>query len=173
LPSQRSAFPPLQSARRDAETERASETNKGHGRIEKRTIEVTASLADYLQSDWVGCEQVFRLTRERKINDVVESEVIVGITSLNREEAGPHELLRLIRDHWGIENGLHYVRDCTFREDASRIRKGSAPEVMASLRNIIIYLLNRLGHRSAAGATRHYVCHPNDSLNVLLHPIPK
>jgi predicted transposase YbfD/YdcC len=170
-PSQRPAFPPLQAARREAEIERASETDKGHGRIEKRAIEVTSSLAEYLKSDWAGCEQVFRLSRERKIGEKVETEVIVGITSLSREQAGPKQLLKLTRAHWGIENGLHGVRDGTLREDASRIRKGSGPEVMAALRNIVIFIFNRLGHKSAAAATRHYVCHPSESLKLLSFPI--
>lgn len=114
---------------------------------------------------------MFRLTRERKTGAKVETEVVSGITSLPRERAGAKELLGLIRDHWGIENGLHGVRDGTLREDASRIRKGSAPEVMAILRNIIIFLFKRLGHRNAAAATRHYVCHPEKSLEILSTPI--
>jgi len=128
-------------------------------------------LAEYLGSDWPGCEQVFRLTRVRKIGEEVETEVMLGITSLPRERAGAKALLRLIRAHWGIENGLHGVRDGTLREDASRIRKGSGPEVMAALRNIVIFLFQRFGHKSAAAATRHYVCNPEESLKVLSTPI--
>jgi predicted transposase YbfD/YdcC len=132
---------------------------------------VTSSLAGYLESDWPGCAQVFRLSRERKIGEKVESEVVLGITSLSREQAGPKRLLKLIRAHWGIENGLHGVRDGTLGEDASRVRKGSAAEVMAALRNIAIFLFDRLGHKNAAAATRHYVCHPEESLKVLSFPI--
>ena len=69
-----------------------------------------------------------------------------------------------------MEIELHGVREGTLREDASRIRKGSAAEVMAVLRNIIILLFHRLGHKSAAFATRHYVCHPQESLNALCFP---
>lgn len=82
----------------------------------------------------------------RKTGEKVETEVISGITSLPRERAGAKALLGLIRDHWGIENGLHGVRDGTLREDASRIRRGAAPEVMAALRNIIVFVFKRLGH---------------------------
>jgi hypothetical protein len=64
---------------------RASENDKGHGRIEKRAIEVTSALGEYRQSDWAGCAQVFRLTRERRTGEKVESQVILGITSLDRE----------------------------------------------------------------------------------------
>jgi hypothetical protein len=114
---------------------------------------------------------VYRLRRERRIREEVEIEVVLGITSLTRERAGATALLGLTRGHWGIENGLHGVRDGTLREDASRIRKGSATQVMAVLRNIAVFLFRRLGHKSAASATRHYVCHPEKSLEILSTPI--
>jgi predicted transposase YbfD/YdcC len=113
---------------------------------------------------------VFRLTRVRKTGAKVETEVVLGITSLPPERAGAKELLGLIRSHWGIENGLHGVRDGTLEEDASRIRRGAAPQVMAALRNTVVFLFHRLGHKSAAAATRHYVCHPEKSLEVLSTP---
>jgi predicted transposase YbfD/YdcC len=128
---------------------------------------VTASLGAYLGSDWPGCAQVFRLTRVRKVGGKVEAETVSGITSLPRERAGAKALLGLIRSHWGIENGLHGVRDGTLREDASRIRKGTAAETMAVLRNLIVFVFGRSGHKSAAAAARHYVCHPEKSLAIL------
>jgi predicted transposase YbfD/YdcC len=132
---------------------------------------VTSSLGDYLGEDWPGCAQVYRLTRVRKSGAKVETEVVLGITSLPRERADAGRLLDLTRGHWGIENGLHGVRDGTLREDASRIRKGSGPQVMAVVRNIVVFLFKRLGHKSAAAATRHYVCHPEKALKVLSTPI--
>ena len=132
---------------------------------------MTSSLGEYLGSDWPGCAQVFRLERQRRIGKKVETEVVLGITSLPRERAGAEVLLGLNRGHWGIENGLHGVRDGTLREDASRIRKGAAAQTMAVLRNIVVFLFHRLGHKSAAAATRHYVCHPAESLEVLSTPI--
>ena len=115
--------------------------------------------------------QVFRLTRERKTGEKVETEAMHGIASLPRELAGARELLELTRGHWGIENGLHGVRDGTLREDASRIRRGSATQVMAIVRNIVIFVFNQRGYRSAAAATRHYVCHPHETLEILSRPI--
>ena len=114
---------------------------------------------------------MFRLTRERKTGEKVETEVVHGIASLPRERAGASELLQLTRGHWGIENGLHGVRDGTLREDASRIRRGSATQVMAIVRNIVIFVFNQQGYRSAAAATRHYVCHPHETLEILSRPI--
>ena len=114
---------------------------------------------------------MFRLTRVRKTGMKVETEVVHGISSLPRERAGAKELLEATRGHWGIENGLHGVRDGTLREDASRIRKGSATQVMAVVRNIVIFLFNRRGHTNAAAATRHYVCQPHESLDLVSMPI--
>jgi predicted transposase YbfD/YdcC len=88
-------------------------------------------------------------------------------------KTGAKALLGLTRGHWGIENGLHGVRDGTLREDASRIRKGSAAQVMAVIRNIVIFLFKRAGHENAAAATRHYVCHPMETLKFLSTPIPE
>lgn len=145
--------------------------DKGHGRIEKRTLEVTDWLAEYLQDDWPECHQVFRLERERRFEGKVELEVVYGITSLPRERGGARTLLATTRGHWGIENGLHGVRDGTLREDASRVRKGSAPQVMAALRNIAVFLFERSGLTSAAAATRYYVCNPDRALELVSMPV--
>lgn len=128
---------------------------------------MTTWLADYLGSDWPGCSRVFRLERERRSGGEVEREVVFGITSLPRERAGAVELNRLIRAHWGIENGLHNRRDGTLREDASRVRKGAGSQVMAALRNLVIYLRPRSGKANLAAATRHHMCHPEKSLEIL------
>jgi predicted transposase YbfD/YdcC len=64
-----------------------------------------------------------------------------------------------VRKHWGIENGLHGRRDETFRQDASRVRKGAGVQVMAVLRYVIIYLCSFVDKPSLAAATRHFLCH--------------
>jgi predicted transposase YbfD/YdcC len=76
-------------------------------------------------------------------------EVVYLITSLSPQQASPERLLALNRGHWEIENRLHWVRDVTFGEDLSQIRKGAGPRLMAILRNLAISLL-RL-YRKAAG----------------------
>lgn len=144
--------------------------DKGHGRVEVRSLEVTTWLAGYLGSDWPGCRQVFRLERQRRCGGGVEVEVAFGITSLPRERAGAAELLGLTRAHWGIENGLHNRRDGTLREDAGRVRKGSGPQVMAIVRNLAIYLRRLTGMASLAAATRHHMCHPEKSVELLSTP---
>ena len=76
------------------------------------------------------------------------------ITSAPRSAAGAAELLDGVRGHWSIENGSHYVRDVTFGEDASRIRKGSGPQVMAAVRNATIGFLRSTGVINIAAALR-------------------
>jgi hypothetical protein len=144
--------------------------DKGHGRVEVRSLEVTTWLADYLDPDWPGCRQVFRLERERRCGGKTEVEVVFGITSLPRERAGASELLSLTRAHWGIENGLHFRRDGALREDAGRARRGAGPQVMAIVRNIVIYLRRLSGKASLAAATRHHMCHPEKSVELLSTP---
>jgi hypothetical protein len=68
-----------------------------------------------------------------------------GTTVCPFQQASPARLADLIRGHWGIENGLHWVRDVTFAEDASQVRTGSAPQIMAALRNLVIGVLSRAG----------------------------
>jgi hypothetical protein len=63
-------------------------------------------------------------------------------------------LLKVWREHWHIENKLHLVRDVTFDEDRSTVRKGHIPQVMAALRNLAISLLRLLGATNIASACR-------------------
>jgi predicted transposase YbfD/YdcC len=99
-----------------------------------------------LHQKWEGMKQGFEITRERTKGGVTTVEVGYGITSLSEREADATRLLGLIRGHWQIENGLHYVRDVTMGEDQSRVREGSAPQVMAALRNAVIFLVAREAH---------------------------
>jgi predicted transposase YbfD/YdcC len=106
------------------------------------------------RQDWAGLALGFELTRERTEGGETTVEVAYGITSLHKEEADARRLLGLVRGHWGIENGSHYRRDVTMGEDASRTRKGSAPEVMAALRNAVIHVLSDVAAPSLASAMR-------------------
>jgi predicted transposase YbfD/YdcC len=129
---------------------------KSHGRIESRAITVSGELKGY--SDWPGLEQVFRLERKRvEYRDGnQETEVVYGLTSLSREEALPERLLALTRAYWGIENGLHRRRDVTFEEDSTRLTRGKAGRVMASINNLVISLLRLSGHTNLAAARRQW-----------------
>lgn len=79
-----------------------------------------------------------RIERTRERAGGTSREVAYAITSLLPEQADPDTLLALWRDHWHIENRLHWRRDVTLREDRSAIRSGASPRAMAALRNTLL-----------------------------------
>ena len=83
-------------------------------------------------------------------------ETVLAVTALTPAQAGPDFLLARNRDHWGIENGLHYRRDVTLGEDAAQLRAGQSPRLFASIGNTVTSVLNRAGHRNHAAARRSY-----------------
>jgi len=119
-----------------------SDTSKGHGRLEKRTLTCSSLLKGY--SNFPHLEQVFKL--ETQVTSLATGEetthVRYGVTSLSAKRASPHELLTLVRQHWAIESGLHYRRDVTMGEDRIHARTGHAAHVHAILNNALIGLLH-------------------------------
>jgi predicted transposase YbfD/YdcC len=150
--------------------------NYGHGRLEKRTIQTSSMLNDFL--DWPGVGQVYRL--ERKFDWVRQGKVFkssceieYGITSLTNVAASPTQILLFRRMHWGVETGLHYRRDVTFREDATRMTIGAAGRILATVHNLVIGLIKRAGHYNTAKARRHFDGHIAEAFALLLtakHP---
>lgn len=141
----------------------ATTVTKGHGRIEKRTLLTSTQLNDYV--DWPALAQVFRLeTIIHFANGKQTKQVTYGLTSLSPEEAHPTRLLALIRQYWGIESGLHYRRDVTLREDATRLRVGSAAQNMAALNNLVIHLALSHGKGNLPKILRHFDAKPADAL---------
>lgn len=145
-----------------------TKVSKGHGRIETRTIYVSTLLNEYLE--WPHVAQVFRLERYRwhKCYKGKTREIVYGLTDLGKDQALPKHLLKLTRKYWGIENGLHYRRDVTLREDATRITKGHAGRNMAILNNLVIGLCLRRGYSNVAQARRRFCAHPNLALQLIL-----
>jgi len=148
-----------------------STVNKGHGRIERRTLETSTMLNDYL--DWPGLAQVYRLERQftwlRQGQVTKRScETEYGITSLSRPQASPADLLQHRRKHWFIETGLHYRRDVTFKEDATRSTKGAAGRILATIHNLVIALIKRAGYTNAAKARRWYAGHLAQAFALLI-----
>lgn len=139
---------------------------KGHGRIETRRLEVTASIAEHLAPAWSGLAQVCRLTRQRIVRGKQSTETVYAITSLSADLAGAADLLALSRQHWGIENCLHYVRDVTYREDQTRSNTGHAPQVLAALRNTALTMLRRLGFKPVEGI-EHFAEHRQQAIDVI------
>ncbi len=92
--------------------------DKGHGRLEVRTLRSSTLLNNYL--DFPHCGQVFKIVRERTqlTTGTTSTETVYGITSLTPEQADPKRfLLALSREHWSIENRSQYVRDMVYDED--------------------------------------------------------
>lgn len=131
-------------------------TDKGHGRIEVRSIWTSEELNEYLEFPYV--RQVFLVRREvtHLGKNKQSSETAYGITSLTPDKADPARMLELNRGQWSIENRLHWVRDVTFDEDRSQIRSGNGPRVMASLRNLAISMLRICGATNIAKTIRWF-----------------
>ena len=130
---------------------------------------MSSQLKDYL--DWPYLEQVFKLERRfvsHKTGEIHE-QIVYGFTSLSREEIAPHKLLGMTRSYWGIENGLHYRRDVTLREDYTRMTKGRAGQAMACLNNLIPgILLSKKKYRTIPTARRYFSAHPDKALDLFL-----
>ena len=120
---------------------------------------------DYL--DWPDVGQVFEVERVRVLKGKSEIQVVYGITSLDRQRSDARDLLRRVRGHWGIENGLHYVRDETLGEDRCRVRTGHGAQVLAALRNSVVHLLGGVQASSKAAATRRFAAHPKEAISLL------
>jgi len=128
--------------------------------VERRTIQLTDELLGETSFPYLG--GAFRI--ERHVTDLdganPRTEVVHGVTSrpvpadATARAAEGAAVLRLVRGHWTIENGLHHVRDMAYDEDRSRVRKGNGPRVMATLRNLAISLLRLAGATSIKKALR-------------------
>jgi predicted transposase YbfD/YdcC len=128
------------------------EQDRGHGRTERRTLRV-APAGDSL---FPGARQVFRLRRDTGDLDGqrTRKEIVYGIVSMPAELAGPAQLNHYAREHWCVENRLHWTRDVTFREDHSQQRTGAAPRALASFRNLTLNTYRLAGRANTAHARR-------------------
>jgi len=113
-------------------------------------------------------KQICRIERQRTIKGRTTLEIVCAITSLCRRDAPAGKLLRVSRQHWHIENKLHYVRDVALGEDACRVRSGSAPQLLAGIRNLVIGLLQRAGVPNKTAALRRHAAKPWEALKLLL-----
>ena len=148
-----------------------------HGnRVEERVLRTSTALNEIYGDDlWPGLGQVLQIKRTITDKDTgrITSETAYAITSLSPARATPRQLLVAWREHWHIENKLHWVRDVTFDEDHSTVRSGRIPQVMAALRNTAIGLLRLLGATNIARACRRYAAQPQLVLAALTSPLPR
>lgn len=125
----------------------ATDYDKGHGRIETRTCFVSNNV-EWLHKEhknWKTIQSIIRIDSMREVTvratKKITQETRYYISSLKKPT--PQVALRAIRDHWGIENTLHWTLDMSFNEDYSRIRKENAPQVMAILRHVALNILQQ------------------------------
>jgi predicted transposase YbfD/YdcC len=146
----------------------AQTVDRGHGRTEKRTLTASCFLNDYVE--WPGLAQVFRLERQVIIpaSGEIRHDVSYGLTSLPPETGPPELLLAYTRGYWGIENGLHYRRDRTMREDATRMSHPKLAQAMAVINNLVIGLVKWRGFSNLAAARRFYSAFTEDAVELLL-----
>jgi predicted transposase YbfD/YdcC len=122
----------------------AKEVKKGHGRIDVRECWVTSD-PEYLVSvgqakKWTNLQSLVMIVRKRIIDGAETIKTRFYISSLG---ADARRILKATRQHWSIENGLHWVLDIAFNEDRSRVRKDHAPANLAVLRHMAVNLLKQ------------------------------
>ena len=126
-----------------------AEYNKG--RLELRITKVSDRIRDMVSDGWIGLSQVVEVERVVYNKGRKSTELSYYISS---KQCNALYYSELIRSHWGIENGLHWVKDVDFSEDRSKIRTGNAPQNMSLIRNISINLFRLNGHKQLASAQR-------------------
>jgi hypothetical protein len=153
-----------------------ADAKAAHGRKERREVWVLwdpevaayAGSAGTVGKPWPHLQQIYWIRRERTIKGKTTVEVGYGITSLGPREAKAGRILKWVREYWGIENRLHWVRDVTLDEDRSQVRSGAAPQVCAGLRNLGIALLRRIGTTNIAAKLRTFSARPRAAVDLVL-----
>lgn len=150
----------------------AETTHKRHGRIEIRrcwVIDDPVAFEHIRHYDgWTDLRTIVRVERERRLPDKVERETAYYISSL---EPYAHQILDATRQHWGVENSLHWVLDVTFREDEARIRKENSPHNFAVLRHIALNILKQDGSKGSLKQKRYRAALDDEFLLQLLTQI--
>jgi predicted transposase YbfD/YdcC len=148
----------------DAATACAAETRMHGGRIERRVLRASTELTGCV--DWPGFAQAVCVERRvtHKVTGETRTDVAYAITSLASTAITPAQLLTLWREHWHIENKLHWIRDVTVDEDRSTVRAGDIPQVMVALRSTAISVARLHGATNIAAACRRYAAQPDLAL---------
>lgn len=123
------------------------QNDKGHGRIECRTIELIPITPE--QAGYPHIQSAMRVKRERQFVragniERIEKETSWYVATFPAGEAGAQRALALIRGHWGIENRLHHVKDVSMNEDRYRA-KGGLARIMTAIRSVAALTLKYLG----------------------------
>ena len=149
----------------------ATDDTRGHGRVEQRTLQILTAARGI---GFPYAKQVIRITRERLVNATGQSsvEVIHAVCSLPFEDARPATIVGWLRQHWGIENRVHWVRDVTFDEDRHHAHTGNSAQILATVRNTAINLHRLAGADNIAEACRATALTADRRLDLLNPQIP-
>lgn len=129
------------------------EVDAGHGRVETRRCWFSRDLSWLDQrGDWAGLDGIARIERERHDKRTGKTTTERAYFIVANPKATARSVARVVREHWGIENGLHWVLDMTFDEDQCRVRAGHAAQNLAVLRHLVMNLM-----RTAPGKKRSMV----------------
>jgi len=124
--------------------DRERTVEKGHGRIETRRTTTVSEPAWLAEVDpgttWAGLRSIGKIERRRELRGDVSEETHYYLSTLPGDARG---LGGAVREHWGIENGEHWVLDIAFREDESRVRVGHAAQNLGVLRRLALNLLRQ------------------------------
>jgi predicted transposase YbfD/YdcC len=144
-----------------------TDVQTAHGFTTTRTLTASTLLTDYI--NWPGLAQVYqyRAQRENTKTGEISHQTQYGITSLSPEVASAEDLLKLRREHWTIENKIHWVRDTVLGEDASQARTGSLPQVIAALRNTAMSVLRFQGHTKISETLRFFASKPKLAVKLI------
>ena len=127
-----------------------SEIEKNRGRTELRTVTVSNDL-EGISKEWIGVKQLISIERIVDRQRKKTKEMAYFISSKNSNAFKYKEGIRL---HWEIENSLHYVKDVTLKEDASKIVTRNAPQNLSTIKNISINIMRNNQYKNMAQAMR-------------------
>ncbi len=125
--------------------------DKGHGRVEQRTVRALGLNDAEVRSEWRDLKTVVMVDRTREVHGETTTERHYYITSL---EANATKLAETIRAHWGIENNLHWMLDVAFDEDSRRIRDERSAENYALVARMALMMLKRSPERLSVALKR-------------------
>jgi predicted transposase YbfD/YdcC len=160
-----------------ASLETARDLDKGHGRIEERTVTVAREV-DWLSADkhfpgelrLPGVASIIKVSSHAELRDRCrfETRYYIASAALTAEAAA-----NAVRGHWGIENRLHWVLDCVFNEDQSRLRTGHGAKNMAVVRHFAINLVRQAKDKKTIKLRRKIAGWDDDYLASVLGTTPR
>jgi len=153
---------------KDAKVSRDKTVDGDHGRIETREVTVVHDV-EWLRErhDWPGLKSVVVVESTREVAGKIDREMRLYITSLVllANQIGP-----MIRGHWMIENGLHWVLDMIFRDDECRVRTDNAPANFAIIKHIAYNLMRRAATKDSMRLRRKVAAWDDEFLASLIAP---